>query len=418
MKTSKPLRGMSLTTAAVVVCVLIIAAVVVMRIYDRDDGSPAVFLRSELPRPLEIVPVPRKRKRAAMGVPAVQSPPGFLIVPLQYSPPDYGFLIQVSAGDDTSLAVFDTGSSQLALATDDCVEKDLCSAKDAGYDPATSPTAEETHQTANLKFATLEIDARVVNDEVSLFPLGPKAARSAREPGRPAIGSTGQEFVISRRFPVYAATRMRGTRSNVFGFTPSTNRDSVFRHCMDAIGCRQSWAVSCHEDGTAWLCIGDPSPGSFMSRRLSKCHYCPQSKGMSYQDVFILDVKKTRVGPSVREGPDFVVLDTGTSDSYLINVPVEKWGIPDTGAMVSRSAVSSLPNITFYLGNTLIKISPRRYMQRAPGGKFFTCLHKNDPDISAVFPGKKRILLLGIQHMLGLTLHFDIDRQQVGIGKS
>lgn len=415
MKSKASPGGSPVLATAVILSLLVVVATVFLYASGRDDGTPAVFLRAPLPRPTDVGPVPRKRARARVS----SGNPGFIVVPLQYSPPDYGFLIQVSAGDDNSLAVFDTGSSQLALATDDCVEDKLCSAKDAGYDPKTSPTAEITSQTATLRFATLDIRARIVNDEVSLFPITRPQAKASRAPGRPRLGSSGEDFVIGKRFPVYAATEMTGTRSNVFGFTPCNNRDSVFLQCMKAVGCRRSWSLACHSDGTAWLCVGDPTPGSFMHTKLSRCHYCPFSTGMKYHNAFILDVKKTRVGASVKDGPDFVVLDTGTSDSYLINVPCENWGLPDTGKEVLASELTRMPTITFYLDGTLVKISPRRYMHKhTESGKYVTCLHKNDPEISAIFPGNKRILLLGIQHILGMCLHFDIDRKQIGIGKA
>lgn len=400
---------------AFVLGLLVVLLVVVVASCDKQrKGVVYVKLRAPLPTPARLEPQERKEDVR----PSRMSASGFALIPLRYSQPDYGYVAKVRIGDDHSLVVLDTGSSKLAVASDNCVERKLCSAKDAGYDPGTSPTARPTGKTQTLAFATLTIDAELVHDRVSLLPIPGRHALS-RFAKKPRLDGPREELVIGEQFPVYAAKSMSGTRSNVMGFTPAEDPSCVFSSAVRAAGSpSRRWSLACYRDGSAWMCIGAPIRGWYR-KLLDECGRVPFSTRMSYADTYIVDVKSTRVEGRRSDigGPDFLVVDTGTADSYLLNCQCETWGLPRSNVVYPKSRARKFPTVQFTLpGGHKIELGPNRYMKKQEGG-FVTTLHAGDERIGKVFPGGQKILLLGIEHIHGLVLDFDVDAKTLGIGR-
>ena len=333
---------------------------------------------------------------------------------MQYSPKDYGLVQNVQVGNTNSLVVFDSGSAKLAVATTDCAKKELCSAQDATYDPMSSPTASPTMRAATLSFATLTIDADIIRERVFL-PVMPSAATKSSSWITPRVGRATAKCMIGDRFPVYAAVSMKGTNSNVFGFMPSDADDSIFGALIRRLKCRRRWILACDTYGNAWLGIGEPPSGSFLHNYVRNCRYSPMVRSSIHDDAYVVAIDRFAGGKG-KAKPSYMVVDTGTADSYLLNMP--DVGLPKSNQVVSSSDCRLLPNFRITLrGGAKMVIKPTRYMERQPGksGKT-TNFHPGNKNIANVFRGSEPIMLLGLAHIRGMCLDFDLENRRIGFG--
>ncbi len=351
---------------------------------------------------------------------------------MQYSVPDAGFVVRMRIGEDNVLAVIDSGSHSLGVATSDCIRKQLCSARDAGYNPNRSPTSVRMGRRGVLQYASLRIDSDVVRDDLRLQVVRPD--READLCGNPpSLQDTGALAEIEvRQTVVHAASAMEGTHSNVFGLMAPTDKCSHDEPCMisvlfDAIGCEHRWGLACCESGAGYLSIGAPS-----QRCLGSLHtdYIPFSRTFSYMGAYVVDVSALLVGPTQDNmqpvpshlAPKHLVLDTGTADSYLTSAMsqgVLERGLPSTHTSYTRPEIDHLPCFALKLstGHT-IGWTPQRYMRNdGESGRFFTTLRTRDHNIDALFGAESSVMLLGISQMMGMFLEFDLSRKRVGFAE-
>lgn len=408
------------TTILILGALVVLLAMLAPAVAKWMETPTVVYLAAELPEPAPIQPMKANLQSDDDQPSRMQaeedSVTQFALVPMQYSPKDYGLVLNVQIGNANSLVVFDSGSAKLAVATTDCAKKELCSAQDASYDPMTSPTASATMRAATLSFATLTIDADIVRDRV-LLPVMSSAVASSARWVTPRVGQATARCMIGDRFPVYAAVSMKGTNSNVFGFMHSNADDSVFGSLVRKLGCKRRWILACDTYGNAWLGIGEPPSGSFLHKYVGNCRYSPMVRSNIHDDAYVVSVDTFRGGKGKSKAkPTYLVVDTGTADSYLLNMP--DVGLPKSNQVVSSADCRQLPHFAITLrGGAKMIIRPTRYMERQPGkaGKT-TNFHPGNENIANVFRGNEPIMLLGLAHIRGMCLDFDLENRRIGFG--
>ena len=409
--------------------VLLLAIMIPAIIVALQTQTQVIILSATLPKVPEMEPQPsrvkvgplvglRRPARAEIsngGVGAADkgSPwqRDFALVPMTYSEKDMGLVMKIQIGNSNSIVVFDTGSSKVAVATTECAADNLCSAKDASYNPRESPTARPTFEHKTLHFATLSIDAEIVRDAFGLAAVRPDIAER-RHWVNPKIGRDEALVPVHESFPIYAAHKMQGTKSNVFGFMKSGD---TYRKCIDAIGAANRWILACKTVGNAWMCLGNPPPQGFIGKLVSKCIYAPMSRTMSHEGAYIVDVEEFHGGKG-KDAPRHVVIDTGTADSYFLNMG--DIGLPKTNQVIGPLKWQYLPTLTIKLqGGPKIVLKPSRYTELSGLGGRITNLHPSSNVIENVFATKAPILLLGIAHIRGMTIDFDVENNRVGFAQ-
>lgn len=102
-----------------------------------------------LKRPVRaLLPQPRRGRPLRMTRAGGRNPG--IMVPIQYSVPDAGFVMRLSIGGGNVLVVIDSGSQSLGVATSECISNQLCSAKDAGYNLNESLSVVRMHRQGKL----------------------------------------------------------------------------------------------------------------------------------------------------------------------------------------------------------------------------------------------------------------------------
>lgn len=346
-----------------------------------------------------------------------------LVLPMQYSDPDAGYVVRLALGNDNVLVVVDNGSFYLGVATRTCLQERLCSAQDAGYDPRSTGTF--LGKKGDLQYASLRIQSDLVRDRLALRALAPDAPCPADGPP-PLERDDGLVEVHVQDLVIHAATSMEGTHSNVLGLMdPAAHAGSggdpkedpcFLAQVLDPLGLPRRYAVACGEDGRGYLVLGAPPRGCALHGRDARA--VPLSREFRYLGAVVLDVDAVLVdGRRLPRGHvRHMVVDTGTSDSYWpprAGDALLAAGLPATDQPVAAADVDRLPTVEIHVrGGLVLRYGPQRYMRYARGGSStaVSSFRMDDASVEAIF-GAKPVLLLGVSQMLGLTWDFDLERR-------
>lgn len=237
--------------------------------------------------------------------------------------------MRLRIGEDNVLAVIDSGSQSLGVATTDCIQKRLCSARDAGYNPGKSLTANHMNRRGLLNYASLKIESDMVRDDVRLQVLKPELSDSRCLSPPSLEDSHALDEAEVSQMVVHAASAMHGTHSNVIGFMAPSGKCSsdpddpcVLSVLFESLACSNRWGLACAMGGAGFLTIGTPPAGASCMKELS---WVPFSTGFQYMGAYVVDIARFWVGPSVdaleelprSKSPHFLIIDSGTADSYI-----------------------------------------------------------------------------------------------------
>lgn len=331
------------------------------------------------------------------------------VVPISYSDEDQGFVALVRVGQSNVYAVLDSGSSDVAVASAKCIKDNLCSARDAGYDPEASPTAVRVNDQRNLSYGTLEIRAQKYRDTLSLRCLQELDRCATTPPDVTDFEQTGEALVPDAY--IAAATEMRGTDSNILGLMMPAARDSPYPCMLDMIFsqlfCERRWGCALGTHGRGWFVLGSPPEACMMRDPV----YLPLSNEYSYLGAYVLDVEAMRAGPSANQlsalerFPRFVVLDTGTSDTYVTRAYAQALRDAGLGSGAGWLEIS-------FRGGAQLVFGPAR---QAHGGR--ETLHLGADAVNRLFGDDAPVMLMGCHWMQGLFWDFCLDRRCVGVSE-
>ena len=161
------------------------------------------------------------------------------------------------------------------------------------------------------------------------------------------------------------------------------------------------------------MCVGNPPRGGFLERRVRNCVYSPLVRSHIHNSAYIVRVKSMSNGRRDCPQPRLMVVDTGTADSYLLNM--EGSGLPESSRKLLSRHKSRLPEFTIEVdGGAKIRISPTRYLEWTGEGGMVTNFHPGNGTIASAFSGNEPMILLGIAHIRGMVLDFDIENRRLG----
>lgn len=340
-----------------------------------------------------------------------------MAIPIRWHSEDMGFVATVKVGNDLCFAVLDSGSSYLVVATRDC---ENCLDRHRSYDLANSTTAETTGEVERIQYASLEVEAETVRDDIVFAGVVGCQMPNMRP-------SDAMDVLKPLRLPkalFHAAHEMEGTHSNVLGLThPDRSGPNGFlSQLLDAaagpkpmraserltawlarrFGIRNSrrmWGIECGTDGEGWWTIGETA-----ACRSEHMQWTPLSTEFGFLGTYVVDVESVYAGPSretmtrIRSSatPEFLLIDTGTPMSYMTS----------SCSKSMEPAVSSSYWIELRLRNGVrLQYPPEATSE----------IRINDQVLDTVVGGHKKVMLLGALMMRGLRWVFDIDRARVGI---
>lgn len=319
--------------------------------------------------------------------------PDEIEVPLRWSDRDHGLVIDVRVGSGATHLVLDSASHYLALATEECARAGDCEARDAGY--RRGPAARNLQMKRTLRYATLTIEADVIEDDVELVG------------GRPPV-----------RMAVFAARSMEGTSSNVLGVMNFSARKSseasppyalaqIMRH-YGFDGEHMRWSLVLFHDLSGVMVLGRPQRPS---THAIAAPWTPFSRTLRHLGAYIVDLESVLVGPSEAElaplpapAPKFLVIDTGTAATYVTsNVSA---GLVAAGF---RRGNRSWPWMEIrILGGARIVMPPESHEPA----------HPFEADVNLIdetFGADASVMLLGATHMRGMRWDFDLARQSMRV---
>ena len=122
-----------------------------------------------------------------------------------------------------------------------------------------------------------------------------------------------------------------------------------------------------------------------------------------------------------KNAPRHCVVDTGTAESYFSGADAAESAIEDGKVrfadMKSLQTVRSVNRQPWvridFRGGMQLVVGPQRYFVRDRSSNGFrSTFHRHNKQVQRVF-GTKPVLLLGIWHLQGLAMDFDIERQHI-----
>jgi len=324
-------------------------------------------------------------------------------------------------GDDNCLLVLDSGSSNLSVATQECLDKGECGlettigkATDGGYNPQTSSTARKIAGGGTLHYASLRVETKTYEDEIA-FRISESVC-----PNRtvPLEADDALVETPSMRVPISAAHAMSGTDSNILGLmSDSAVLDALFR----SLGLPRGWGMAAGVDGRGWLTVG-AIPDCIRTRVDLKT--IPLTSDYTYMGAYVVRIESVKLGPDpsslapLENAPQFLILDCGSAYSYLSNVykpAFSAYGFPVDGEIVPEGAESAWPFMEITLeGGHKLGYSPKRYTAREADGRSSTFVFGN-PDVKDLF-GDDPVILFGLHATIGLYIHIDLDAQLWTVG--
>lgn len=331
-----------------------------------------------------------------------------------YVPSEAGFVIWCRLGSqrDEVMMVLDTGSRHFTVVGADCTE---CPRDSRGsFDWRASSTARLTNGTETLSkvsYATLDADTVSVTDTVEL--------------GHLEIPDV----------PMQVAVSMRGTHSNVMGMA----RDSSWRHSPYTFVLPQAPFTR------GSLVVNDWTYG--FDKNL-----IPLSRRFSYSGTYVVDVMQIydadTMQPLLTNGPVHVILDTGTSESYISQQVGMEMGLPFVNE--STETLDDIPNLLwefeapmgraddafmwqmpktdYMVRNSLLSTDTymrmlSRFVPRKPRSRLFSLtsysstLRIGDDILEPIVGNLSRVILLGLSQMRGHSWTFDPVQSQVVVQK-
>jgi len=357
---------------------------------------------------------------AVLPVRAARPPPvgRGVVLPMHYSDRDAGFVVRLRLGNDNVLVVVDSGSFYLGVATRQCARAQLCSARDAGYDP--TETATFLNRTAELHYASLRIQSDLVRDTLVLRVLDAQALGRACDGARgvPALEADDRfEEAVVPAITVHAASAMEGTHSNVVGLMDPrahTSKEPCFLgEVLSALRLPRRYAVACGANGRGLLVLGAPPARCALENPESRA--VPLSRDFKYMGAAVVDVDAVRLldpatGAVLTTLPKaavrHAVVDTGTSDSYWPPTASEALLAAGFPASDQRTSAARCLVVELVLrGNLVLRYEPARYLRDG-----VSTFRLDDPSVNGLFDGRP-VLLLGIAQMMGLAWDFDLERR-------
>jgi hypothetical protein len=282
-------------------------------------------LRSEFltpPKALRMTQiVPMSFKHLERSVQAVRmharGPSLSLVIPIAYSHEDQGFVARVRIGGSNVYVVLDSGSSGLTVASSQCIKEELCTARDAGYDPDASPTSVKMDDHV-VRYGSLKVDATRFRDTFAFRALQDLSRCASTPPALTNDSTTGEVFL--KDVELSAANQMDGTDSNIVGLMMPTNgsKQTFLGAVYSQLPIERSWAVSLGTNGLGWLVLGALPSDCAMRDPV----YVPVSRDYTYLGAYVLDVVLMRAGKEgsmhvMEDFPRHIILDTGTAETYV-----------------------------------------------------------------------------------------------------
>lgn len=362
--------------------------------------------------------------RSAMRLSAIED---VILMPAMFSKKEQGFLVRLGIGADSVLAVVDSGSSRLAVATEHCIQSNRCESDESGYRPNASPTVLRAGEAGSHSYGSLRVDTEEVVDTIVLNTVDEVDDACS---SFPAFGVQDRTIAVPH-IPVSAVHNMEGTQSNILGLSAVPN--GTLHVITKQLRLPLKWALACPAHGRGWLTFGG-APRCL--RPLLK--HAPMSLGFSYAGTPVLDIvqfKMDGVPVSAACLPTHLLLDTGTAESYFSPASsgsMKALGLPST----SSSKRASAPTLSILLKNDVeLKWDATHYMVAENEGMPFahkndsrgssdgseslrpsrSLFHEGDPRIETLFGQQPRLLLLGLSHMVDKIFEFNYQDNTVGI---
>lgn len=324
------------------------------------------------------------------------------VIPIRYSNVDAGFVVSAQVGESILDLVLDSGSANVSVASAECVASNQCGPNaTAGYDPNLSSTSIDLRSEDTLNYASLEVKAKKFMDTIHFFAsadgLDDLCERRHWSKNRPTTRMQLTDTLVA------SASSMDGTHSNILGLMQGSG---FLDHMFGQTGMRPQWGIVCHQK-SPWFVIGSIEDIPCVPKK--NILWLPLSTRFRYMGAYVLDLTGIRVnGESIVDGPQFVIVDTGTAESYWSPAACRGRWNPDE---IERG---SAPTIEFDF-KTMDNLGWRMTWTRdhyMEGSR--STLHGDNPNIGRLFPSE-RVMILGIAHMMGLYWHFDLEKRRVGV---
>lgn len=347
---------------------------------------------------------PANNYRSPFRLAAADGSAGIYIVPIRYSEEDSGFVVPAQVGSTVMDLVLDSGSSNVSVASADCVASNQCGDVSIGYDPEKSEAAVDLKTEDTLNYASLEVKAKKFLDTLVFFAASDGlellcAKRSHRKSDDTIKLQLTDTLVAS-------ATSMDGTHSNIIGLMQGSG---FLDHMFSQTGMRPQWGIVCNQR-SPWFVIGSIEEIDCVPKK--NILWMPMSKRFRYMGAYVLDVEEIMLNGepmNPKDGPLHVIVDTGTAESY--------WSPASCMGAWSPSLIDEkgqYPTIEYQFKTAdglgwRMTMSPDHYMVHGRSN-----LHGTNSNVARLFP-TERVMILGIAHMMGLYWHFDLEGNRVGV---
>ena len=355
-----------------------------------------------------------------------------LIVPLWWDAAEDAFMIEVKLGQSWVACVFDTGCSSASAKGSTChwthcsEANDVCAVESCPgvggkYVPAEDAVV-DIYSDPRLTLGSQSSTGAVYVETVSFFDYRPSCAALAAAPQRfeSAVGfysAAAPAGLPLRRFPGCRVRRVTsitgGTSSNIFGMARAKSGRGGSSSLLESMAVGGVWSMYLGAESgffslSAMRCWGTPlyvplvSPYTF--RRFATHFY---TVGIAAVEVGTQD---GHFVPVVASTPKYLVLDTGTANTY--------GSLQFGDALAAAGFDSSVHHLRLIL-DTSGKHSSGVAITLEPQQLRSLCVsvHNVLPAFQTLF-GRDDVLLMGARCLRGLYLEFDVHRSRLGIASN
>jgi len=349
-----------------------------------------------------------------------------LIVPLWWDAAEDAFMIEVKLGQSWVACVFDTGCSSASAKGSTChwthcsEANDVCAVESCPgvggkYVPAEDAVV-DIYSDPRLTLGSQSSAGAVYVETVSLFDYRPSCAALAAAPRQfeSALGfysAAAPAGLPLRAFPGCRVRRVTsitgGTSSNIFGMARAKSGRGGGSSLLKSMAVGGVWSMYLGTDSgffslSTMRCWGTPmyvpllSPHAF--RRFSTHFY---TVGIAAVEV---GTREGHFVPVVASTPKYLVLDTGTANTY--------GSLQFGGALAAAGFDASVHHLRLLLGSGVaITLEPLQLRSLCVSA------HNVLPAFQTLF-GRDDVLLLGARCLRGLYLEFDVHRSRLGIASN